>query len=134
MGIASHLKTVVDDERQLLIFRIEGEIDSRILTDEVIAAYQSLTSKWTYRRIFDYRRASGLYAYEEVERLLAWWQAVSRDVAICNYVAVLTKDPLFEVRARWFDDRAAAGEIRHCETLLEATEWLDRVAPVAKPS
>ena len=121
---------MVDQATQILTFKISGEIDSKQLTDLMISAYEANRAHWTYRRIFDYRRASGLYAFEQVERLLEWWHDASREVAICHHVAVISSDVLFDFRARVFDNRYEKGQICSFNSRQEAVNWLDRVAPV----
>jgi len=130
MSETVRLTVAVDHKVRTLIFKVHGRIDSARLTDLIIAAYQEHQAHWTYRRIFDYRRASGLYDFAEVERLLDWWRDAARDGAICHHVAVLSGDVLFDFRARVFDDRYDNGEIRSFKVLSEAMDWLDRVAPV----
>jgi len=129
MAAPTQLDVTVDHPAQTLTFKVSGEIDSARLTDLIMAAYQANRPCWTYRRLFDYRRASGLYAFDQVERLLAWWHEASRDVAICHHVAVITNDVLFDFRARVFDDRYEKGEICSFKTRQDALNWLDRVAP-----
>jgi len=126
----TRLDVTVDQPAQTLTFRISGRIDSPQLTDLIIAAYEAHRPYWTFRRIFDYRRASGLYAFDQVERLLAWWHDASREVAICRHVAVISGDILFDFRARVFDDRYEDGQIRSFKTRQAAMNWLDEVAPV----
>jgi len=125
----TRLDVMVDHPAQILTFRISGEIDSARLTDLIIAAYEAHRACWTYRRIFDYRRASGLYAFDQVERLLAWWHEASHDVAICHHVAVISKDVLFDFRARVFDDKYEKGQICSFDNRQDAVNWLDRFAP-----
>ena len=124
------LDVVVDAERKLLTFKVLGQIDSVALTDLIIEEYKAHRNAWTFRRIFDYRRATGLYDYAEVERLLEWWHGETAGMDICNKVAVITNEVLFEVRARVFDEAYTNGQIMTFDTLVKAVEWLDKVAPV----
>ncbi|ESQ78429.1 hypothetical protein [Asticcacaulis benevestitus] len=124
------LKIVIDHERKLLIFKVLGVIESGRLTDLIIEAYKTNRSAWTYRRIFDYRRAEGIYSYDEVERLLAWWHAETASMEICNYVAIITVEILFEIRAKIFDEAYTKGQIMSFDTTAKAISWLDVVAPI----
>jgi hypothetical protein len=126
----TRLEVAADHPAQTLTFKVYGQIDSSRLTDLIIAAYEAHRAHWTYRRLFDYRRASGLYAFDQVERLLAWWHHESRDVPICHHVAVISGDVLFDFRARVFDNRYENGQICSFKTRQDALSWLDRVAPV----
>ena len=125
----TQLDVTADHAARILTFRISGRIESSRLTDLIMAAYEAHRPCWTYRLIFDYRRAFGLYDFDQVERLLAWWHEASRDVRICHHVAVITHDVLFDFRARVFDDRYDKGEIRSFKNRQDALNWLDRVAP-----
>jgi hypothetical protein len=123
------LEIDIDPDRKLMTFRVVGEIDSARLTDLIIEGYKANRSAWTYRRIFDYRRATGLYDYGEVERLLVWWHGETAGMDICNKVAVITNEVLFEVRARVFDEAYTHGQIETFDRTFKALEWLDSVAP-----
>lgn len=119
----------INESERLFIFRVQGQIDSARLTDLIIQGYRSNPEKWAYRRIFDYRRAIGVYDLGEVERLLSWWRTATKDVEICEHVAILTSDPLFDLRAD-IVNKSAKGEIRSFRDLTTATDWLNQMSPL----
>lgn len=124
MPTGPNLHVRVDEDRRLLIFSIKGEIESHSLTNDLIEALLAVPEPWAYSRIFDYRRSTGLFDFDEIARFMDWWQAHTHDIANLGKVAVLTKDVLFTIRAKTFDAVSPREDIQTFDNMNMALTWL----------
>ncbi len=117
----------VDQDRKLITFTMAGEIDTQVMCEHWKAVYQRVEMPWTYRRLFDYRRAEGMVEFDELSRFADWWRAFTSGADYSTKVAVIVNNALDKARVHTAN-ALFPGDRRESFTAVdEALDWLDRM-------
>lgn len=119
-----HVSATIDEDGNLIIFRIIGHIDSPRLINKWIETYSEIAEPWRYQRLFDYRRSEGIVEFEDLLRFAAWWQDRTQGVDYLSKVAVIVNNPLDQVRVNVVANLFPRDIRQSFTTLDEALGWL----------
>lgn len=125
-----HVSAQIQDNDNLIIFRMTGEIDSHILVDKWISVYSEIAEPWRYKRLFDYRRATGIVDYDQIARFAAWWDQRTHDVDYHGKVAIIVNNSLDLARVNTVAAHFPHDIRRSFMTFDEGLNWLNEADDV----
>ncbi len=120
---AYQFKYTVDEARQLIIFRVAGDIPSARLNEEYIDAYRNIPEHWRYDRLVDYRRYTGFLEFTDLEDFAEKIDDLSHDHSRMYKVAIVTSDALEQARISTFR-HLFPEDLRAFASMDDALDWL----------
>ncbi|MDI7774811.1 hypothetical protein [Asticcacaulis sp. EMRT-3] len=124
MASGFHVSARIDEDERLIVFRMSGLIDSRILIDRWIDTYSGLAEPWLYNRLLDYRRSEGIVEFDEIIRFAHWWDERTAGVDYTSKVAVIVNNSLDLVRVNVVSRQFPRDIRKSFMTLDEGLSWL----------
>jgi hypothetical protein len=115
----------VDDNRKLISFTMAGNIDTQAMCAHWKAVYQRLEAPWTYRRLFDYRRAEGMVDFDELSRFADWWRTFTAGADYSTKVAVIVNNAFDKARVNTANALFPGDQRQSFAAVDEALDWLD---------
>lgn len=89
---------IADEDNRLMTVRAIGDMQGDILADNIIAAYRTVASPWTYNRIIDLRRHTGFVSDADRGRIATAWAEITAGVDYHAHVAMLPHDAYERLR------------------------------------
>ena len=114
----------IDEDQNLIVFNISGDIDSKALVDKWIETYASLEEPWLYNRLLDYRRADGLVDVNELKRFAVWWEGRTQGINYSLKAAIIVNNPLDARRVHTVDVLFPSDIRKSFDSLDDALTWL----------
>ena len=109
---------------RLLIMRCIGNLDGPAVAERMQAHLEAIPDAWDYDHIVDFSRFNGLFLGDDTEDMTAWWRGLASDRDAGRLTAVISDDPLMQVRQSICQDLLPLREVAIFSRFSEGCDWI----------
>ena len=109
---------------RLLIIRCIGNLDGPAVAERIQAHLTAIPDAWDYDHIVDFSRFDGVFLGNDTEDMTAWWRALASDRDAGCLTAVVSNDPLMQVRQSICQDLLPLREVAVFGRFSEGSDWI----------
>jgi len=131
MSRAPRVQCFVDDDQQVIILRVIGDVPPDIFVDLVFEKLSGVREPWTYARLFDVRRWDHRFGADTVKSLARRWAALTEGHIYHARVAVTTFDHGTHFREAAASEHFPDETVCYFDNYHEAMGWLKATDPAA---
>lgn len=121
---STSFRATIDETNKIVTFRVIGDLPSRELADRIIGTLRQLASPWTYSRILDARRYTGVIEPADADRIMNCWQGMDLDPSIRSKAAVVRRDSLTAAKTTVYRPIFPNTDLRSFNEMREALDWI----------